>query len=211
MQQLLEKLAKRRPVFHSEADFQHELAWQIHLEDKEARIRLEKPIKFDKSTAYLDLLVKSKNCHVAIELKYKTCKLRPFNNGDEEFNLKDQSALDTGRYDFIKDIMRLECYVKANSKSEGFAIFLTNDKSYWTEQKNANSNDFAFRIFDGKSIHGDMAWGEGASKGTTLGRAQNIVLNGQYEVVWQHYSKLGESDRESLKFLLLHIKHDKAV
>ena len=34
-------LAKYRKIFHSEADFQHALAWQIHKEMPDCKIRLE--------------------------------------------------------------------------------------------------------------------------------------------------------------------------
>jgi hypothetical protein len=37
----MNRLALRRPVFHSEADFQHGLAWQIQLDHPDARVRLE--------------------------------------------------------------------------------------------------------------------------------------------------------------------------
>ena len=40
----LAKLAKKRPVFHSEADFQHALAWELQLDDPTAGIRLEKQV-----------------------------------------------------------------------------------------------------------------------------------------------------------------------
>jgi hypothetical protein len=34
-------LSQQRPIFHSEADFQHALAWRFHQTDETARIRLE--------------------------------------------------------------------------------------------------------------------------------------------------------------------------
>ncbi|MBS3763395.1 MAG: hypothetical protein KGZ25_08855, partial [Planctomycetes bacterium] len=45
MKEVLGELATERRIFHSEADFQHALAWKIREElekrDKEFRIRLE--------------------------------------------------------------------------------------------------------------------------------------------------------------------------
>ena len=38
---LMSKLRKRRPIFHSEADFQHALAWEIHLANPSHQVRLE--------------------------------------------------------------------------------------------------------------------------------------------------------------------------
>jgi hypothetical protein len=52
---MLSLLAERRPVFHSERDFQHALAWQIQLAYPEAQIRLEpRP----RRSIHLDLLVR---------------------------------------------------------------------------------------------------------------------------------------------------------
>lgn len=206
MQQILEKLASKRPVFHSEADFQHALAWQIQHEIPDAQIRLEKPMPLGDSTAYLDLLVKTSTCHIAIELKYKTSKTY-FQHGDEEFKLKEQGAQDLGRYDFVTDIKRLENYVKTNNQSEGFAIFLTNDKSYWSEPKRNKANDMMYRIHDGKVIEGCLTWGAQVPDGTSGSRTNNIIeLNGKYSVSWQPYPKISPSDRDAFKFLLLHIK-----
>ncbi|GIQ70102.1 hypothetical protein DUZ99_18335 [Xylanibacillus composti] len=41
LKKILAELAKERPVFSSEADFQHALAWHIHTYDPHAKIRLE--------------------------------------------------------------------------------------------------------------------------------------------------------------------------
>ncbi len=38
---VLSALAVQRPVFHSERDFQHALAWQLQLSHSQAQIRLE--------------------------------------------------------------------------------------------------------------------------------------------------------------------------
>ena len=41
MHGLMGSLAKKRPIFHSEADFQHALAWEIHKTTSGCEIRLE--------------------------------------------------------------------------------------------------------------------------------------------------------------------------
>jgi hypothetical protein len=41
---VLTALAKQRPIFHSEADFQHAIAWEIHKHLPRASVRLERPI-----------------------------------------------------------------------------------------------------------------------------------------------------------------------
>ena len=99
---MLAKLAKRRPVFHSEADFQHALAWELQLADPTSQIFLEKQVAVDGPRVHLDLLVRGTGHELAIELKYKTRAVK-WTHADEVFSLRNQSAQDIGRHDFIKD------------------------------------------------------------------------------------------------------------
>ena len=124
----LEDLARERPVFHSEADFQHALAWHIHERTPGTQVRLEfNPFPCEK--LYLDIYLRDA---VAIELKYKTKKAELTHN-NEAFSLKGQAAQDCGRYDFIQDVRRLERVVNDSAAPArvGFAVFLTNDPLYW--------------------------------------------------------------------------------
>jgi hypothetical protein len=68
LNQVLESLAEKRPVFHSEADFQHALAWEIHNVKSDASIRLELPVRADDGAVHLDLLVVCDHQRFAIEL-----------------------------------------------------------------------------------------------------------------------------------------------
>ena len=100
----LEGLSKRRPVFHSEADFQLGLAWHIHETEANSQVRLEfKP--FQSENMCLDIWLQTSE--TAIELKYPVRELKVEREG-EVFALRNQSAQDTRRYDFIMDICRLE-------------------------------------------------------------------------------------------------------
>ena len=103
---LMDDLASDRPMFHSEADFQHALAWRIHAEGLDARVRLEWPVELpdQRKRIYLDLWLPGSN--VAVELKYLTRGLN-FEHEGEHFTLRNQGAQDIRRYDFLKDIERL--------------------------------------------------------------------------------------------------------
>src|SRR5687767_2685935 len=66
---LMQELAVQRPVFHSEADFQHALAWQWHRHASEHVIRLEtRPFVTERFA--LDLAVRAGETRIAIELKH---------------------------------------------------------------------------------------------------------------------------------------------
>jgi hypothetical protein len=91
----IELLCRSRPVFHSEADFQHALAWTAHLSDPSLRIRLETR---SATGARLDLLISRPNAaeHLALELKYLTAAWTG-DAEDEHFALLNQGAQDTVR------------------------------------------------------------------------------------------------------------------
>ncbi|MDE2799042.1 MAG: hypothetical protein OXI94_10285 [Gemmatimonadota bacterium] len=186
---LMADLSQHRPVFHSEADFQFALAWRIHEVMPDCKIRLEfKP--YPKVNMYLDIWIQT--AEIAIELKFPTQNLEA-NRDNEYFALRAQGAQDTRRYDFLKDIQRLERVVADRKAKSGFAILLTNDPSLWKPPKQGGwktTNDAKFRIHKGQIIKGELAWAEQASSGTTKGREGPIRLKGSYHLHWKDYSSL---------------------
>jgi hypothetical protein len=186
---VLVTLAVKRPIFHSEADFQHALAWEIHQRIPEAAVRLERSIAHAGRLIYLDLWVADGPSVIAIELKYKTRPLEAIVAG-ESFRLLSHGAQDLGRYDFLKDIRRLEAAIVGSSRSVGYAILITNDSTYWSPARANTSIDAAFRLSEGRSLNGTLAWGDGAGAGTTRGREQPIVLRGTYPLQWFAYSEV---------------------
>ena len=201
---LLASLAARRPIFHSEADFQHALAWEFHLFRPGAHVRLEKQIAQQGPREHLDLLVQIGERDIAIELKYKT-RLLNFTQTGEPYSLRNQSAQDIGRHDFIKDVARLERFVSTRKNCEGFAVVLTNDQTYWTKSKKVNSVDAEFRIHEGRILEVGAEWGAKASDGTKHKRDKPIQLSGKYELAWQNYSSLGTSSAHQFRYALLRI------
>lgn len=160
---LLTQLARKRPVFHSEADFQHALAWEVHLSHPAAEVRLERSVE----QMHLDLVVRDGAMNYALELKYKT-RSATLEHAGESFALSNHAAQDSGRYDFLKDVGRLERIVAAKPGWDGCAILLTNDASYWRSGR-AGTVDSAFRLHEGRTIDASLAWDARASAGTTKG------------------------------------------
>jgi hypothetical protein len=180
-------LAIERPVFHSEADFQHALAWEIHRRLPDAAIRLELPHALPHRPIHLDLWVRHGDAALAIELKYPT---RAFvaDIGGEEFALKNHGAQDLLRYDFIKDIQRVEQIVAGRDGVAGYAILLTNDPLIWRQGKDS-SIDAAFHLWEGRTLTGPVAWAAHAGAGTTKGRETPLALHGAYDLRWRDYSQ----------------------
>lgn len=185
---LMSRLSARRPIFHSEADFQHALAWQIHDMLEESDIRLEYRIQ-EMPPTYLDIWLPREE--IAIELKYCTRELKIDWKG-ESFNLKGQSAQDTRRYDFLKDIQRLE-QVSANW---GLAVLLTNDPLFWKPPSPGRRRTFDadFRIHEERNVDGKLAWSVHTSEGTKKGRESPICLTDTYSMHWKDYWNCEDED-----------------
>jgi len=188
---ILAQLRKKRPLFHSEADFQHALAWQIHKQWPMCSIRLEYPLQPGRAE-HLDILILNQHEALAIELKYKTASLFAV-VGRELYSLKNHSAQDCGRYDFVADIERLEQFVLEHENAQGYAILLTNDSSYWNPPRDEGCVDAKFRVHEGRVISGVLGWHSAASKGTTRGREKPLNIKGTYSLNWQDYCHIEAS------------------
>lgn len=214
LRQILGRLAEERPVFHSEADFQHALAWAIHDAWPEWDIRLERRVPGLDENLYVDICAFGEHQEVWIELKYKTRKLSVTVNG-EAFSLKDQSAQDLGRYDFVHDISRLERIVheRGSARTIGLAVLLTNDSAYWKPPGRTRTIDADFRLHSGHTLMGALRWRARGSSGTAAHRPGRTQLGGCYRPDWQDYSELAGQlsnahSYTTFRYLAITVAHD---
>lgn len=193
---VLERLAEERPIFHSEADFQFALAWQINEMTPNAGVRLEWPFSLDGANRHLDIRLRTPG--IAIELKYRTSRASVALDG-EQFSLKNQAAQNHGRYDFIEDIGRIERMAAEHPTEDrrgptrGYAVLLTNDHLYWKKGGNG-TNDEEFRIHGDQTLTGTMTWAKETKP--TKQRKQPLTLSGSYELHWKRYSRLPTENGE---------------
>ena len=169
-----------RPIFHSEADFQFELAWEIQKKYTDAKVRLEYPVELDGTRKYIDIYVKNGNNEYFIELKYKTKGLEIKHEG-EDYTLTNQSAQNLASYDFLKDVQRVETLGK------GYAILLTNDTAYETRDgKDTMYNDFA--VNEGREIKQNTPykWKDAYKENTDdSSRDKHLVFKNDYTIRWK--------------------------
>jgi hypothetical protein len=186
----LRLLALERPLFHSEADLQHALAWKIHEIEPRAKVRLEVPSKRLDRRERIDILVTLAGTTCAIELKYKKRGLQCTLN-DEIYSLANDGAQDIGRYDFIKDIARLERYVASTTNAIGWAILITNDELYWKTSPRGISSA-AFFLHEGRVIDNSipLTWHRSTGEGTMRGRTEGLQLRGSYKFLWDNFSSI---------------------
>lgn len=198
---LMKSLAKSRRIFHSEADFQHALAWEIHNIHPELGVRLEyrHPLLNRK---YLDIWVTSDTKTLAIELKYWTRKLSTeFRR--ESFELLNQGAQDISRYDFLSDVQRLELLRSKSQNCRGVVIALTNEHLYWAPPSRDNVFDIEFRLHEDSDheISGVRSWSKNTGKGTMRNRENSVTLQGVYLPEWQSFSDFPDIKNGTFRWL----------
>ena len=107
---------------------------------------------------YVDIVVRNGEEYVPIELKYKKKELKGDvvlfgQNMGTGVILKSAQAHDFGRYEFWKDVRRVELLVKSfvNVKN-GIVLFVTNDEAYKTASV-AGTNSEHFAMGDGTNTY----------------------------------------------------------
>lgn len=207
----LKSLASKRPVFHSEADFQHELALELVSRAYQVRLEVPKDISVNKETvkAEIDLLVSKDNIKTAIELKYikKACTIE---HHDELFELKGTWSTNLSRFDCLSDTRRIEALIEAGHAEAGYSIFLSNASDAW-KKDNSRTNNMAkfFSIHEGCIIPSNTAldWFPcEPSKGSVSVKRRfpytPIILLKERLVCWHDYSRF-ESVNETFRYLVL--------
>jgi hypothetical protein len=239
LETIIEGFATEGKIFSKEAQFQFDLAWEIH--NKGYDIVLEYLCETKDGKQYIDLVVFSKgkeNKCWPIELKYKTLdKKITYKVGETTSITYNQGAPDNGSYDYIKDISRIENIEKnLNYNGEeycvecGYAIIMTNDWHYYEELPEKRKND-KYKYWYWKNfslaqneLKGDIKWIDPLSdkeqdKGThtTKDREDSINLKNTYSLKnkWKKYG-IGEYTYEpnlkkdpDLKYLITEIPTSK--
>jgi hypothetical protein len=180
----------------------------VHLQHTTALVRLEAGNKgCAGKTEHTDIVVRSDSETWAIELKYRKKKFDGMVNG-EEFRLPLQSSPDTAQFDFVRDICRLERFVRANPGSVGYAMFLTNEEFYWKRPRrpNPNANDAEFRIYEGRILKNTVGWNEKAAAGTKGKHASPLILTGSHNMRWEDYSEIEGKGARVFRYVLVEIK-----
>lgn len=196
---ILSNLAKYRPIFHSEADFQLALAWEIHQRYPDARVRLEyKP--FADERIYADLWVSLGDAILAAELKYHTLTLSALVDG-ESFSLSNQGAQKDTRQRMFQDLWRLERISATVPNSNCFAIFLTNDAAFWKPASRLDTKDAAYRMTEGRELSPKSTTDAGYQMVTLKG--VEMRLTGSYVFSWLPFSKVNGRGFAEFRYLLV--------
>lgn len=213
---VLRELSKRRPIFHSEADFQHELALELNRSGWECRLEVPITIKVkgEKAKAEVDLLARSNKAETfyAIELKYVSAKLKA-SYREESFDLSQNWGVNLSRFDCLADWQRLASIVDSGSAQAGFAVFMTNYEDAWTRDLAKAKNPPMARemsIHEGRNFRkGDaLDWhpqtpSVGAVSKKRLPPYSPIICPASVSCVWTDYSHERAEKNGQFRYLLL--------
>ena len=128
----IDTLAVKRPIFHSEKDFQHQLALQLAGMGYE--VRLERPFNGAGGAMHIDIIASLNAQKVGFELKYVHRTSGPVVGLDrygEQFDVVSNWGSNLTRYDVWWDYARLAGLVAAGALNKGYAILLTNAPALW--------------------------------------------------------------------------------
>ncbi|MEU9863601.1 hypothetical protein AB0D99_22275 [Streptomyces sp. NPDC047971] len=195
---VIARLRRDRPVFHSEADLQHSFAralWEL-APAIQSRLEVRQPLAETDGAEHLDLMCIGPKARTAVEFKYFTARWSGAAGPlGEEYALASHAATDLGRLGFVTDIARLERYC-TDPNQNGLALLLTNDRTLWTPPKDGarETRDAAFRIHEGRTLTGELLWGGGDYRPNTR------TLRGTYPLIWQPYS-LQEGPRGEFRYV----------
>ncbi|WP_044895379.1 hypothetical protein [Bacillus alveayuensis] len=200
--QEMKKLAQKHPFFSSKEAFKNSLKHQL-----QEKFRVIE--KKDFHGCIVDLWVEDPNSEQqhAIYLMNKLARLT-IKQENQLVELKHHRAQDIGRYDFLKQVEKLEKITTGRDHVKGIAILLTNDHLYWSEPTRANTVDRYFRIHENSILTGELKWLEHASAGTTKDREEPIVIKGTYKLQWQHYSTVSNEKHGEFRYLAVHVGVD---
>jgi hypothetical protein len=213
---VLRELSNRRPIFHSEADFQHELALELNRCGWECRLEVPIAIKVkgEKAKAEVDLIARSQNGEksTAIELKYVSEKLQTSCNR-ENFDLSKNWGVNLSRFDCLADWQRVASIVDSGYAQAGFAVFMTNCEDAWTRDLAKGKNPpmaMEMSIHEGRKFRkGDaLDWhpqtpSVGSVSKKRLPPYAPIICPASVSCAWTDYSQVRAGKNGQFRYLLL--------
>ena len=172
------ELEEKARVFLNEWDFQMNLyLFLTHIKGYKVHLEYVVPLKFfveknkkkypfaNKENINIDIVIEKEGLFYLTELKYKTQRATIKFERFGEINcvsLKDQSRIRMSKYDFWKDVARLEFLKESFEKVKGgLCIFLTNNETYTKGDKGISEE---FTMKKGEPHSGELKFKEGELK-----------------------------------------------
>ena len=192
---VMQFLDTNKELLFNERDFQMHLATFLRQTGHYDDVDVEYYVPLSELKGYIwnnelrmDVLVRKGKEFLPIELKYKTKtvrkKLLRFGESvaEEVEVMKNQGAQDLGKYDFWKDVRRIEIVRnRFGNIKNGLAVFVTNDPMYLQRGREA-SNHIKLSMDEG--VHGkEKHWLD--KKSTCCRTHPDFEVEKEYSIHWE--------------------------
>ena len=183
-------LSRRRPVFHSEFDFQFALC-DVMEKAGVTRIRLERMVPLPGNPRFeIDIMgYLDENTPLALELKYPKERFAgtvSSDGYDESFILPCSNAFDLDAHGIWKDASRIEKLLAAEVVKVGALIALSNYE-FWDQAKFRHGTQrYDFRLWQGREVAAGTVLRFPAA---TQREYLPIELTSSYRCDWRRYSE----------------------
>ncbi|MBR0462301.1 MAG: hypothetical protein IJJ00_06290 [Erysipelotrichaceae bacterium] len=138
---------------------------------------------------HIDLMVSNNNGdRIAFEFKYIVAGGKIKVPGDNEYELRNHSAVDIRRYQCVKDISRLEKYVESGTLKckKGYFILITNMHLFWDGSKE-DSVAADFDIKDNSTLNKGL---HKPKESTSFSiQYKKFETNNDYKIKYKDYAK----------------------
>ena len=196
LNQINNALHEHQGFFHSEKEIQIFLAEYFRGSSLYENVFLEYYVGINQLPNYpwgndnkisIDIVLKNENQYYPIEIKFKTAtQILPHFVFDTETHvtLENHGAQTIGRYDFWKDIKRLELFEETfENVQRGIMLFVSNDPSYRQPPRNNDIGGAPFSIYQGRQVNANtfLNWNQELS--VSNGRPGFLLTHG-YMINW---------------------------
>lgn len=158
----------------------------------------------DSETYHIDLMVSDGKEYIAFEFKYVVAGGTIKVPGNDEYPLRNHSAIDIRRHQCVRDVYRLEHYLDSKDIicKKGYFLLITNMSGFWIGSCE-NSTASEFDIKDNSTLK------KGIHKPTGNTRFANeykpIEIRNNYGIKYKNYVDL-DSKYGSFKYLVIEVK-----
>jgi hypothetical protein len=191
--QWMDTLSRRRPVFHSEFDFQFALC-HVMEQAGVSRIRLERRVQLPGNPRFaIDIIgYVDGGTPIALELKYPKRRFVgtvSADGHDEAFDLPSSDATDLDAYGIWKDASRIEALLAAEIVQAGALIALSN-YAFWEERSHKlGTQAHDFRLWQGREVAAGTVLSFPEAKWVRPQEHSPVQLRCPYRCEWRHYSE----------------------
>ena len=220
LHEVMDRLAKKWPIFRNENEFQHRLGEELVNDGYEVEYEREFCVLCNgqKVCGALDIYAKGHGSATAIEVKFKAHQVAIVHKNVTYQSKNNDWGVNMSRFYILKDLGRVGLLVDQGFANCGYSITICNVADAWQrdllETENAGRE---FSIHEGRELAKDslLNWSRPMTEGsvTAAGMPPHVPIRVPCTqwLSWREYSKFGNTGNGVFRYLLLSAMRNEAV